>query len=123
MTEQFELKSNKYALQALKDQRAVITSKIAQLKRRWHARLAHLLHIDATIQLFDPSVDLDTIFNKRTIKHARLFRNGELGSHAAWHPSCGRRLIVEFPAIVTFAMQEHAIHKWRTVVQRVRSNR
>jgi hypothetical protein len=38
MTEQFELKSNKYALQALKDQRAVITSKIAQLKRRWHTR-------------------------------------------------------------------------------------
>jgi hypothetical protein len=34
-----------------------------------------------SIRDLDPSVDPDSIPNKRTIKHIRLFKKGELGCH------------------------------------------
>jgi hypothetical protein len=58
----------------LKDQRAAVGCEIAQLKRQWEIRGAQLIHVDATIQPLNPSMDLDAIPLKRAMKHVRLFR-------------------------------------------------
>ena len=36
-------------------------------------------HVDATLRLLDPSVEIDAIPNKRLTKRIKLFRQGELG--------------------------------------------
>jgi hypothetical protein len=36
-------------------------------------------HVDATLRLLDPSIEVDAIPNKRIVKRIRLFRQGELG--------------------------------------------
>ena len=36
-------------------------------------------HVDATLRLLDPSIDIDQIPNKRPRKRIKLFRQGELG--------------------------------------------
>jgi hypothetical protein len=87
-TDQTIIKSRQYALKALKDQRAAIASEIAQLKRQWEIRRAQLVHVDATIHLLDPSVDIDAIPLKRTMKHVRLFRQGWGGLSSA---PCAKR--------------------------------
>jgi hypothetical protein len=80
--------------------------------------------VDATIQLLDPSVDIDAIPTKRTIKHVRLFRQGELARLilGALRQAEGQPL--SSPAIVTHVMQVKGIDMGarRTIVQRVRSN-
>ena len=36
-------------------------------------------HVDATLRLLDPSIDIDQIPNKRLTRRIKLFRQGELG--------------------------------------------
>lgn len=72
--DQIVIKSRQFALMALKVQRAAMATEIAQLKRQWEVRRVQLVHVDATMQLLDPSVDPNTIARKRTMKHVRLFR-------------------------------------------------
>jgi hypothetical protein len=79
MNDQIALKTNRYALRALKDRRAEIAGEICQLKIQLKTRKLQLVYIDASILLLDPSVDLDKLPAKRTIKHVRLFKRGELG--------------------------------------------
>ena len=49
----------------------------------WNCQLRHrreaLGHVDATLRLLDPSIDIDQIPNKRLRKRIKLFRQGELG--------------------------------------------
>lgn len=71
-------KTNKYALAALKKKRATIASEIVQLERKLEHRQDSLTHIDATLQILDPSVDPDAIPNARITKRVKLFRHGEL---------------------------------------------
>ena len=79
MNDQIALKTNRYALRALKDRRAEIAGEIRQLKIQLKTRKLQLVYIDASILLLDPSADLDKLPAKRTIKHVRLFKRGELG--------------------------------------------
>lgn len=72
-------KGNKYALAALKDKRATLASEIVQLERQLRHRKESLAHVDATLKLLDPSVQLDAIPHKRLSKRIKLFRQGELG--------------------------------------------
>lgn len=72
-------KGNRYALSALRDKRAVLASEIVQLERQLRHRRESLGHVDATLRLLDPSVDIDAIPNKRPRKRVKLFRQGELG--------------------------------------------
>ena len=71
--------TNKYALAALKDKRATLAGEIAQLKNKLAWAESQLKHVDATIGLFEPSLDPDSIPNKRPAKRIKLFRQGELG--------------------------------------------
>jgi hypothetical protein len=72
-------KGNRYALAALRNKRAELASEIVQLKRQLRHREELLGHVDATLRLLDPSVDLDAIPNKRIVRRVKLFRQGELG--------------------------------------------
>lgn len=71
-------KGNRYALAALKDKRATIAGEILSLQRKINAREQQLRHVDATIQVFEPGFDADSIPAKRPQKHVNLFRSGQL---------------------------------------------
>ena len=71
-------KGNRYALAALRDKRATVASEIIQLERQLRHRRNMLVHIDATLKIFDPDVDVAAIPNKRPPKRVMLFRQGEL---------------------------------------------
>ena len=68
-----------YALSALRNRRALLAAEIVQLERQLRSRKESLGHVDATLRLLDPAVDIDAIPNKRTVKRIRLFQQGELG--------------------------------------------
>lgn len=72
-------KGNRYALAALKNQRATLASEIVSLERQLRHRKESLVHVDATLRLFDETIDLDAIPNKRSPRRIKLFRQGELG--------------------------------------------
>ena len=72
-------RGNKYALAALKARRSMISAEINQLDRQLRHRRDALIHVDATLRLLDPEVDIDAIPNKRITKRIKLFRQGELG--------------------------------------------
>lgn len=71
--------SNRYALAALKDKRATLAAEIVQLEQQIRHRKELLVHVDATLQLLDPSISIDAIPAKRLRKRIKLFRQGELG--------------------------------------------
>ncbi len=70
-------KGNKYALAALKDKRASLAGEVAQLKNKLAWAESQLKHVDATLALFDPNIDLDKL-PKRKNKRVKLFKQGEL---------------------------------------------
>lgn len=72
-------KGNRYALAALKTQRATLAGEIVQLKKRLAWAEQQLIHVDATLHLLDPSADPSAIPLKRPQKRIKLFRQGELG--------------------------------------------
>jgi hypothetical protein len=69
---------NKYAAAALRERRAEIAGEITALDKR----LAHLrdmlVHIDATLRLFDPDADPSRIAPKRPYRRVKLFGSGKL---------------------------------------------
>ena len=77
--EQSRSRGDRYALSALRNKRASLASEIVQLKRQLRHRKESLGHVDATLRLLDPSVEIDAIPNKRRPKRIKLFRQGELG--------------------------------------------
>ena len=77
--EQTRSRGDRYALSALRNRRASLASEIVHLERQLRARRESLGHVDATLRLLDPSIAIDAIPNKRTVKRIRLFRQGELG--------------------------------------------
>ena len=70
-------KGNRYALAALRDKRAALASEIVQLERQLRHRRDMLVHVDATLKILDPDVDVSGIPSRRP-KRVMLFRQGEL---------------------------------------------
>jgi len=68
---------NRYALHALKNKRGQLASEIVELKLKLRNRKKSLDHVDASLQLLDPSIETDKLPAKRP-KRIRLFRHGEL---------------------------------------------
>lgn len=68
-----------YAINALKHKRASIASEIVQLERQLRHRKDMLVHVDATLRLLDPTIEVDSIPPKRPPQRIKLFRQGELG--------------------------------------------
>lgn len=121
--EQERSRGDRYAMAALKKKRATIASEIVQLERQLRHRRDMLGHVDATLRLLDPSIEVDDIPTKRPPKRIKLFRQGELG-----------RMIVDvirraggeasLQEIVTglLAAGGHGEDVRRTVAPRVRGN-
>jgi hypothetical protein len=70
---------NRYALAALKEKPATLSSEIIQFERQIRYRKDLLVHADATLPMLDPEIEIDSIPNKRLVKHINIFRQGELG--------------------------------------------
>ncbi|MGH6870869.1 MAG: hypothetical protein ACREHE_05115 [Rhizomicrobium sp.] len=69
---------NKYALAALKRQRATLAGEIIDLKKRLAWAQQHIRHVDASLQLLDPQLFPNLIPAKRPQRRIKLFRQGEL---------------------------------------------
>jgi hypothetical protein len=72
-------KGNKYALAAIKDQRARLAGEIITLQKRLAWAQEQIRHVDAALQLLDPQIFPNLIPAKRPQKRIKLFRQGELG--------------------------------------------
>lgn len=70
---------NKYALAALKKQRADMSGEIACLTSKLVYLKAQLVHVDCTLRLLDPTIDPKGLPVSRPRKRIKLFRQGELG--------------------------------------------
>jgi hypothetical protein len=69
---------NKYALAAMKDQRARLAGEIITLQKRLAWAQEQIRHVDASLQLLDPQLFPDLIPAKRPQKRIKLFHQGEL---------------------------------------------
>lgn len=72
-------KGNRYALAALKERRAHLAAEVIALQNQLQARKRALIHVDATLKLLDPSLDVSKLVKRRVVQRIRLFRQGELG--------------------------------------------
>jgi hypothetical protein len=72
---------NKYALAALKERRARLAGEIMSLRKIIQSKLGQMVHLDATMVLFDPDAHPSSIRPKRVKAYQRvpLFSHGELG--------------------------------------------
>src|SRR5262245_28656379 len=71
------LKTNMYAIAALKDRRATLAGEIEQFKQGITDREDMLAHLDATLRALDPSYRADTVAPK-ALRRVKLFGGGEL---------------------------------------------
>lgn len=71
------LKTNQYAIAALRDRRATLAGEIEQFKQGIHDREEMLAHLDATLRALDPSYRADTVAPKK-LRRVKLFGGGEL---------------------------------------------
>jgi hypothetical protein len=71
------LKTNQYAIAALKDRRATLAGEIESYKQGIHDREEMLSHLDATLRALDPSYRADTVAPKK-LRRVKLFGGGEL---------------------------------------------
>jgi hypothetical protein len=69
---------NKYALAALRERRAEMAGEITSIERRLRDLRASLVHLDATLRLFDPDAEPTKIPGKRPYKRVKLFGAGKL---------------------------------------------
>lgn len=67
-----------HVVSALRAKRVEESGHIADLERKLVKHRANLAHIDATIRVFSPSLDPDSIPPKRTYRRTRYFAKGEL---------------------------------------------
>jgi hypothetical protein len=71
------LKTNQYAIAALKDRRATLAGEIESYKQGITDREEMLSHLDATLRALDPSYRADTVAPKK-LRRVKLFGGGEL---------------------------------------------
>lgn len=71
---------NRYALSALRAKRAEIAGEIVALKRKLDWAEKSLRHLDASLNILDPTGDPTQIPAKRPQKRVKLFRQGQLGA-------------------------------------------
>jgi hypothetical protein len=70
--------TNRYALAALKERRAVVDGELRECKRRVRYLRETLGHLDATLALFDPDGNPKAIRPKRPYRRVNAFPAGHL---------------------------------------------
>ena len=71
------LKTNQYAIAALKDRRATLAGDIQSYKQSIVDREELLSHLDATLRALDPSYRADTVAPKK-LRRVKLFGRGRV---------------------------------------------
>ena len=77
------VKTNQYAVAALKDRRATMAGEIQRFKQGIRDREEQLAHLDATLRILDPEYRAETIAPKRIRTVKLSARNGFAGVHRA----------------------------------------
>lgn len=124
MTEELpRSRGDRYALVALKHKRAVIAGEIVHLERQLRHRKDMLVHVDATLKLLDPSIEVGDIPRKRPSKNINLFRSGELSRLVvdAIRRNGGSANIKEITTALLVS-GSHGEEARRVITLRVRSN-
>lgn len=116
-------KGNRYALSALTKRRGELASEIVELERKLRHRKELLVHVDATLKLLDPSIEVEAVPNRR-LKRVKLFRQGELGRaiRDALRVAGGRPLSTAEIVEHVIAMGGHGPEARKAVAPRVRGN-
>jgi hypothetical protein len=65
-------------ISALIEKRSEVSGIIADLEERTRQSRADLAHIDATLRLFDPEIEVSAIRGKKPSAKSTLFANGEI---------------------------------------------
>jgi hypothetical protein len=117
-------RGNRYALSALTKRRGELTTEIATLERQLRHRKELKVHIDATLKLLNPAVDLDKIKNRRSARRVKLIRQGELGCTIldALRKAGGQPVTTRYVIDEILAAGGHGESARRVVAARVRSN-
>lgn len=117
-------KGDLYALNALKHKRATLAAEILNLEAQLRHRRDMLVHVDATLRLLDPSIQIDAIPAKRLPKRIKLFRQGELGRMILDAIRQSPDSTASTADIVTFLLRAggHGEEARSTVASRVRGN-
>jgi hypothetical protein len=71
-------RSNKYAVNALKERRAEIDGEIEACRRRLENLSEAIVHLDASLALLDPTYDPASMRPKRLYRRAKLFGGRKL---------------------------------------------
>lgn len=116
-------RGDRYALAALKNKRGTIAAEIMQLERQLRHRKDMLMHVDATLRLLDPSIEVEDIPRKRPPKNINLFRSGELSRLVvdAIRRNGGSANIKEITTAL-LVLGGHGEEARRVITLRVRSN-
>jgi hypothetical protein len=71
-------RSNRYAINALKERRAEIDGEIEAARRRLDNLTEAIIHLDASLALLDPTYDPASMRPKRLYRRAKLFGGKKL---------------------------------------------
>lgn len=117
------VKTNQYAVAALKDRRATMAGEIERFKQGIRDREEQLAHLDATLRILDPSYRADTIAPKR-IRQVKLFGQGELNRLIldAMRRADGKPLTVPQIADAIIAAKGYGHEAKHALIRRVRAN-
>jgi hypothetical protein len=94
--------TNSHVVSALRLKRAEISGHIHDLEKRIARQRANLANLDATIKLFSPSTNPDSIPPKRAYRRTRYFAHNELSrlTQDALRTASGPLTAVEIAAVV-----------------------
>jgi hypothetical protein len=85
-------RSNKYAINALKERRAEIDGELEACRRRLENLTEAIIHLDASLALLDPTYDPALVRPKRPYRHAKRANPGRpTASGAAFDDARGCR--------------------------------
>ena len=117
------VKTNQYAVAALKDPRATIAGEIARFKQGIRDREEQLAHLDATLRILDPEYRADTIAPKR-LRQVKLFGQGEFNRLIidALRRAEGKPLPVPQIAHAIIAAKGYGHEAKPALIRRVRAN-
>jgi hypothetical protein len=114
---------NRYALSALKAKRAELAGEITVLKRKLDWAETSLRHIDASLNILDPSGDPTLIPAKRPQKRVKLFRQGQLGAMIIGALRASQTPLSTAEVVRTLMVSGRLVEAAKTGLQpRVRSN-
>ena len=117
------VKTNQYAIAALKDRRATMAGEIVRFKQGIRDREEQLAHLDATLRILDPEYRADTIAPKR-LRQVKLFGQGELNRLIidALRRAEGQPLAVPKIADAIIAAKGYGHEARPALIRRVRAN-